>query len=232
MVNKIFLFLITSILLLACQPRVERNWGQISKSGTLKVLSINSETTIYENRDGRWSGFEHDLVHAFAKKHDLSVDFILKDSVDELFYALDNGKGDLIAAGIAITEARKKQYGFGPSYAEIQQQVICQKGVSPQNIEDLESIELVVGLGTSYLERLQEIRKTHPDLSWDIAALNTPEMIQLVAQKKAGCTVADSNMVQVYRRYFPDLNVSFSLGEPQELAWVTKDGQKKTTRET
>ncbi len=211
-----------ALVLLQCQPKRQvRNWKTITEQKTLIVLTLNSETTFFENRDGKQAGFEYELVKAFARYHGLKIKFVVKPTPAELFQALKNEEGDLIAAGLSVTEKRRQQYAFGPVYQKTQQQAICRAGVKPETIESLQNLEIKVGQGTSYIERLENLKKEYAGLSWEVAPDETSaELINKLEKGQFDCTIADDHIIRIYRRYFPSLNVGVSVGSPQDMAWV------------
>ncbi len=228
-----YLLAFCALLLLQCQPKRQvRNWKVITEQKKLIVLTLNSETTFFENRDGKQTGFEYDLVKSFARYHGLKVQFVVKTTPAELFRALKNEEGDLIAAGLSVTEKRKKQYAFGPVYQKTQQQAICRSGVMPKTIESLQNLEIKVGQGTSYIERLENLKKEYSGLSWEITKNETSaELIKRLDHGDFDCTVADDHIIRIYRRYFPSLNVGVSIGSPQDMAWVMSKKDTALTAE-
>ncbi len=214
-----------ALVALKCSPK-NRDFKAIKASGVLKVLTINSETTYYENRDGEGDGIEYVMVKDFAKRHNLKLEVIVKNSVADLFDNLNSGRGDLIAAGITITEKRKRDFIFGPSYQTEQQQLVCQKGINPKNLNELQNFEVAVGAKTSYHERLIHLSQEYEGLRWRVLYdVTTPELFKQIQEGLIDCTIADSGTVKVYRRYFPDLSVPLDLGSPQEVAWVFRANQ-------
>src|SRR5690606_35712922 len=72
--------------------------------------------------------------------------------------------------------------------------------------------------------------KNHPDygLKWQEAQeVGTEELLTQVASGDIDCTLADSNIVAINRRYYPSLLVMFKVGEAQHLAWPMPKGSDK-----
>ncbi|MDX5333414.1 MAG: membrane-bound lytic murein transglycosylase MltF, partial [Gammaproteobacteria bacterium] len=109
---------------------------------------------------------------------------------------------------------------------QIQQQVVCHRqGFVPDNIDELAQASLMVIGESSYVERLEELKQDYPDLAWKVTnRYSTEEIFQRVADGKLDCTVADSNIVMINRRYLPELIVPFAISEEQPLAWVLPEG--------
>ncbi|MBW1738822.1 MAG: transporter substrate-binding domain-containing protein, partial [Deltaproteobacteria bacterium] len=137
-------------------------------------------------------------------------------------------KGDFIAASMTITESRKKLIDFSDEYLSIQQKVILHaNNYQIQRIEDLQGKTIHVRLGTSYEERLRQLKyggmhiniKLHEDTP-------TEELIRMVAAKEIEITVADSNIAALNRRYYPDVKIAFAIEKPQALGWGVKKRER------
>lgn len=203
-----------------------RSLAEIQRSGQLIVLTQNNPTVYYVDRHEQESGPEYKLVKDFAKSLGVEPVFIIKNSVVELIDAISRGEGDLATAGLTITKERKQKVLFGPPYHTVSQQVVCRRGGErPSNIRKLVGTDLVVIAGSSYEERLKELQKQHPDLSWHTSTgLSSEQILERVWERKIGCTVMDSTIVAINQRYFPELRVRFTLGEKDQLAWALPKG--------
>ncbi|MGH8160652.1 MAG: membrane-bound lytic murein transglycosylase MltF [Gammaproteobacteria bacterium] len=200
---------------------------RIKARGTLVVLTRNAPTIWYIGNTGQPTGPEYEMVTAFAKSLGVKTRFVFRDSVSQLLRALANGRGDMIAAGITRTDTRAKRFGFGPPYQRVTQEVVCRRaGPRPKSPAGLDNLRFAVVTDSSYTERLQALRKKFPRLHWKTArnGVDTELLLRRVWQGKLDCTVADSNIVAINRRYFPNLVVAFDLGQPQHFAWVVPRG--------
>ncbi len=206
-----------------------RSLPQIKTSGTLRVLTRNAPTTWYIDRDGQPAGPEHDLVEAFAAALGVEAEYVMAATVDDILRRLEAGEADLAAAGLTITDARKERLLFGGSYQSVTQQVVCRRDTAqPESVEDLVGLDLVVIASSSYSERLRELRADgHPGLAWrETAELDTEALLRQVWSRAIDCTVADSNIVDINRRYMPELIAPFNLSRDQPLAWAFPAGSE------
>ncbi len=201
-----------------------RDLDEIRDSGTLKVLTRNAPTTWYIDQDGMPAGPEHDLVQAFADELGVEVDYQLVDSVSEILDALARGEADLAAAGLTVTPERQQRYRFGPGYQDVTQQVVCRRDrVQPEELEDLVGLDIRVIADSSYSETLQQLKaKRFPELAWSESddTANTEQLMHQVWQGEFDCTVADSNIVDINRRYYPELIAPLNLRREESLAWL------------
>ncbi|PTA45605.1 ABC transporter substrate-binding protein [Micromonospora sp. RP3T] len=66
-------------------------------------------------KDGKFTGFDNDLLRAVAEKVGLKVEFVGTD-FSALLAQVDNRKFDVGSSSITVTEARKKTVDFGNGY--------------------------------------------------------------------------------------------------------------------
>jgi len=189
--------------------------------GKLTVLIRNIPTVYYEGPEGKM-GFEYDLVKAFADHMGLELKLKVVDSVTDILKAIENGEADLTAAGLTRTDEREKRFLFGPDYFTVQQQVVGNRSHPyPRKVEELQNFDLLVLKNTSYVEELKGLQQQYPYLHWEETdEYSTDQLLEQVWLGKISCTVADSNILAMNRRYFPELMVAFPISEEQHLAWI------------
>ena len=219
---RVFILISLVFVLAACSNGADR-LEKIKAKGELVVLTRNAATTFYESREGNM-GVEYEMAQAFADSLGVRARFIQKDDVSSLFDGINNGKADFSAAGLTRTLEREKEFLFGPDYQNVTQQLVCRRGgKKPKNFDDLTGIEIIVPTDSSYVEQLNKIKVSHPDIQWkEVSDTDTETLLENVWEKKIDCTIADSNIVAVNRRYFPELSVRFDITEPESLAWVLR----------
>lgn len=219
---KPFCALLVSGMLFACQ-QTQAHFGQLKtilQTKQLVVATRNAPTTYYEWHD-ETVGPEYDLTQGFAAHLGVKVTYVVKDTVGELLAAVENGEADIAAAGLTRTPERQQRFLFGPIYQEAQQQVVCRAGGKrPKSVTDLTDLSLVVPSDTSYVEHLQSLQQHNHGLQWQTTDDDTEGLLEQVWRKKLDCTIADSNIVAINRRYYPELRVRFNLTKPQALSWI------------
>jgi membrane-bound lytic murein transglycosylase F len=221
-ISALRVFTLTSVVLMlaACSIGDDR-LDQIKAKGELVVLTRNAATTFYESREG-YMGVEYEMAKAFADSIGVKARFVTKDNVSDLLNAMNQGDGDLAAAGLTHTEERAKRFLFGPTYHMVVQQLVCRRdGKRPKKFEDLVGINIKVSANSSYVEQLKKIKKIHPEIVWkEVEDTDTETLLEDVWSKKIDCTIADANIVSINRRYLPELSVRFDINKPEPLAWA------------
>jgi membrane-bound lytic murein transglycosylase F len=91
----------------------------------------------------------------------------------------------------------------------------------PKEVSDLLGRSLLIIAESSYQESLLELKVNYPELKWEATSdLSTEQVLEKVENREVDCTVIDSNIMSLNRRYYPNLMVAFPLSEEQELAWM------------
>ena len=209
-----------SLLFISCSNETDRLAG-IKAKGELVVLTRNAATTYYKSREG-YLGVEYDMANAFADFIGVKARFIVKDDISDLFLAIKQEQADLAVAGLTHTSERETHFLFGPSYQMVSQQLVCRRGGKrPKELEDLNGINIHVPENSSYAEQLKRVKELHSEIQWQVVAdIDTESLLKDVWLKKFDCTIADSNIVAINRRYYPELSVRFDITKPEPLAWI------------
>jgi membrane-bound lytic murein transglycosylase F len=215
-------------LLAACERSGPSILEQIQQQGSLVVLTRNAPTTYYHDRDGE-TGFEYELTQRLAESLGVEAEYKVYDTIGAILQAIKAGEGHIAAAGLTRTEAREAQFRFGPAYKTVQQQVVChRRGKVPTDVASLTEVKLEIIAASSYQERLEELQADYPRLRWNTSdQLATEQILERVWQREVDCAVADSNIVAINRRYYPELVIGFPLSEEQQLAWILPDTAEK-----
>ncbi|MHB8744740.1 MAG: membrane-bound lytic murein transglycosylase MltF [Sulfuricaulis sp.] len=193
---------------------------EVKSAGELVVLTRTSPTTYYDTPDGP-AGFEYDLVKSFADYLGVKPRFVIAEKFTDIIPRLIKGDADMAAAGIAVTDAQSRLVRFGPPYQQVRQQVVYRLGTDrPANVQDLIGRQIEVQDGTSYTERLNELKQQYPELKWTGVDKEPEDLLQNVWEGLLELTIADSNIVEINKQYYPELQVAFDIQEPESLAWA------------
>jgi len=205
---------------------------RIKKRKILNVVLLNGPTTYYIGSESA-QGFEYDLLKAYADYLGVTLSITNANTIKEAIKFSKMPHIDITSASLTKTLQREKTFNFGPSYFEVQEQVICQRGMLskgnfPKDVEDLKGLNLVVGEGTSYSETISNLQRDGYDINVTLdSTLSTEELLGLVATKEIDCTIADSNIYALNQRYFPQTALAFVISGREQLAWVLAPDSKK-----
>ncbi len=203
------------------------------KAGVLTVVTRNGSTTFYLDRHEVKKGPEYDLVMEFARSKGWEVNWKVVPTTAEVLKVLEAGGAHLAAAGLTHLDSRNERFERGPAHSEITQQVVCHRLMNPMpgSPADLKNVDLRVTADSSYAERLDELSEEYQDLDYTPVEISTEVLLGQVSQQEIECTVADSNIVQINRRFMPRLSIAFDITEGQNLGWYLPEGYEDLARE-
>ncbi|WP_028871688.1 transglycosylase SLT domain-containing protein [Psychroserpens burtonensis] len=219
------------------KPTLHRDLEAIKKDGKLTALTVYSGTSYFLYK-GQPMGYEFELLKRFAKHLELELEIVVVNNLDELITKLNNGEGDILAHGLAITKNRQASVTF-TNYLYLTKQVLVQK--KPDNwrsmhwhtlenslIQDaIELLEDTVSIrkGSSYSERITNLSEelggtiTISPLSGQMA---TDEIIKQVAKGNIKYTIADNNIAKIMASYYPILDIEVPVSFSQRIGWATR----------
>ena len=248
--GKHFLMLLGILCIFGCQdpPKEERveapvehtppviDLPTIKERGKLVLLTENSSVSYFLYR-GQAMGFDYELVRDFARSQGLELEVRILEDMNDMFELLNEGKGDLIACNLTLTEPRKEWVAFSEPMMETTQVLVQHKPenwkqLSPAAVEDslirsleeLNGREIYVHQYSSFFENLNTIKATEYGVEVIEASgnLDSEQLIRLVAEEQIDLTVADENMALLNATYYPEIDVAMELSEAQPISWAVR----------
>ncbi len=204
-----------------------------AESGVLTVATRNGSTTYYLDRHENPVGPEYALVEDYAADRGWEVEWMMYESTQGVLNALENSSAHLAAAGLTQRESRDEKYAWGPAHTEVTEQLVCHRDNRPlpDSRDELSDVDIAVTGDSSYVGTLNAIKTEYPDMSFREDARTSELLLTAVAEKKIQCTVADSNIVQVMRRHFPNLEVAMNVTDGRNLGWYAPNRFKATAED-
>ncbi|MCC6209143.1 MAG: membrane-bound lytic murein transglycosylase MltF [Gammaproteobacteria bacterium] len=213
-------------LLMAAYAATPTRLQRIVDEGHLVVVTRDSPSTYYTGAEGP-SGFEYDLARLFTDHLGVELQIMAPASLSAILPMVADGRADLAAAGLAVTQERSKRVRFGPAYDQISQQLVYRKGTpTPASLSDLDGEVIDVVSGSSHAERLKWLASGHPDINWyENEDADSKQLLHRVWKREISYTVVNSNDISLNQRVYPELRVAFDVTEPQPLAWAFAKGE-------
>ena len=216
---------------------------QLRERRMLRVLVSFGRTGFFVDH-GRPRGFEYELMREYerfvnrgvADRRDrLQVVFVPMPH-DQLLQALEDGRGDVVAAGLTITPARRRRVAFTTPYiSNVQTVVVAHRAVSSQlqTIDDLAGRDVHVPPDSSYEHGLNELNlRLLGQVRAPVRAVRTDRSLfneDLLALVNAGImpiTVVDRHVAEVWAKVLPNLVVRDDLAvqDSGRIAWAVRKG--------
>ena len=211
------------------RPDHARSLEEIVKSGYIRVLTRNNDTSFFIYR-GHRMGFDYEVGKKLAQALGIRVDMIITSSWVEMVPALLKGEGDVIAAEVTVTEERKKQVLFAEPWGHTREMAVWKDGTQPlKAAEDLSGKEVHVRKSATYYASLLELNtklkaKGLPEVvitpvseDWE-----TDTILQAVSRGEIAYTIADEILANIHTAYWDNLVVGPPITGERELAWSVR----------
>jgi membrane-bound lytic murein transglycosylase MltF len=221
---------------------------QMVERRIIRVLVVPSKTFYFNDR-GTQRGVSYDTFQLVEKelnkqlkrakklkRKNLNVKFFFVSvGRDEIFDALQKGKGDIAAANLTITPQREAMADFAAPVMTDVAEVVLTGPASPalSTLDDLAGKEVFVRKSSSYYESLVELNKRFADEKKPIVKLKeAPDELEdedLIEMLNAGLVpilVADKHIADLWKKVFPKITVhdAIAVGTEGEIAWAIRKG--------
>jgi len=205
------------------EDRFSDDLDGLKRRGRLRMITRNNALTYFIHR-GVQVGFEYELMKEFASRHGLQLEIVIPDNHGELMDYLNEGKGDVVAAAMTITDERAKLADFSVPYNEVDELVVVRSdedGIA--RFSDLAGRKVHVRASSSFTETLEAAADSVDGL--EIVALpdsvETEDIMDGIDQGIYDVTLADSNLLNIEQAYGRDLKAAFHV-KPTSLGWAVR----------
>jgi membrane-bound lytic murein transglycosylase F len=178
-------------------------------------------------RQGSPVAQQRELAEAFAASLGLELELVPVFRLGEMLPLLEEGRADIIAANLTITDSRRERVDFSLPIDHVHEVVLtAAENTGIESIEDLEGRTIMVDPATSFWDSLSALREEHPGIHLlpGLDHFDDEATLDLVARGRVDATVRDSNIAEMYLGYRQDLRKAFRLGERQPIAWAVRKG--------
>jgi membrane-bound lytic murein transglycosylase F len=163
------------------------------------------------------------MAKSFAQYLGVELYLYVTYSTEDTINALRELKGDIAAGGLSYTSKRDIEFIFASPYYEVEKLVVCHRDFKGVNtFEDLEKYSFEVSKDTTYAQTLILLKQSYPNIRFKLNELSSETILKKVSDKEIECTIIDSNIFSMNRRYFPQIMDKFSVGEKDKLAWMLR----------
>ena len=194
---------------------------ELHKTGKVIMVTRNSPTTYYDDRDGA-TGYEYELAKAFAHYLGLELEILVADNLEGVMAALESGQAQFAAAGLSKEQTADYPLHYSPSYMTVSEYIVMRRGGErPTSLNDLAQSSLMVTAHSRHASSLRRWQRDElPSLSWQESTdLEASDLMQMVSDGDLDFTMVNSNEFQMMQTYLPNLEVAFTLGDLQNVAW-------------
>ncbi len=221
---------------------VEQKWrgdldGMIERR-MIRALVVYSKTFYFIDR-GAPHGTSYDTLSAFEaflnsklKRRHLRVHVVfIPVSRDQLLPALLEGRGDIAAANLTITPARKRLVDFSNPFWTGISEVLVTGPSSPgiRSVEDLSGRKILVRASSSYFEHLARLnvrltKEGKPRVQIELAPehLEDEDLLEMVNAGLIPYVIVDSHKAKFWAQIFKHIKVhqDIAINRGGRIAWA------------
>ncbi len=217
----------------------------LRKRGVIRVL-VTYKKTEYFVVKGQQRGFEYELMEQYEravnkgrKKGQPHIDIVyIPVPFERLIPSLIKGRGDVAAAGLTVTPARREKVAFTiPYVTDVNEVVVTHKSnTSIRSLNDLSGRIVYVLSGSSYVQHLARLSKRFKAegkapiyIVESDAYLATEDILELVNAGIVEVTVADNHIAELWANVLPDIVVhkDIAVNTSGQIAWAVRKNNPK-----
>ena len=202
------------------------DYQDIQERGTFNVI-LGYNTLNYFIYKGTPQGYQYEIVQELAKDLGLEVKISVSNDLERAFQQVAFGKCDLIAMDLTIKKNRYPGVCFTDSLYSMSP-VLIQLDTGKTEAGYITSIEELDGKTVHVSQRtyfIHQLEMLEDSLGIDINIVEVPdygteEVLRMVANGLIDYTVCDENLARINGLYYPHLDLSLKLCEPQPIGWA------------
>ncbi len=205
---------------------------QIKKHKQLRILTKSIDQT-WLPRDGQSFDDELNSAIQFAKSINLKPLLIYVDRFEDLIPALNEGRGDIIAANMTITDSRKEVINFSVPLVHSREYIVSRKNDNIRKLSDLNGRNIAVFTNTSHQETLEKLRLKQPEIKFTLLQgdLSEDELLDMLNNRQIDLTIMDKNRIDIISSYREDFKNPIALTAERAIAWGMRESNKQLVQE-
>lgn len=203
-----------------------RDYPEIIESGILRAVTEYNTISYHADKDSL-SGFDYELLNAFAQAKNLRLEVTPEMSFEERLKGLNKGKYDLIATETTVTTRSKDSLLFSHTLL-LSKQVLVQRKLEEgkdslyiHNQLELRHKTLHVVKGSPALLRLHNLISEIADTIYiqEIEQYGPEQLMAMVSGGDIDYAVCDENIAKANMHLYPNLDIDTDISFTQFYAW-------------
>lgn len=193
---------------------------EIVARGTLRVLVVDGSPAFFALDPKREPGLDRELLDDFARLHKLTVVAVDVPSWSQLIPELLAGRGDVLAGGVTVTDARRRDVAFTTEVFPTRNVVVTRKPTPAiGTLDELRRQKVGTIRGTSMAELIAALGIKGVD-----DGLPSGGAPRALREKRITATVSGIEDALLYRAEDADIQIGMFVGPRGSLAYgVRKD---------
>lgn len=214
---------------LALTETAERFTGDldgIKRRGFIRAVTRNTAASYFMWK-GRILGYEFELLEEFAKQLGVRLEIIVAPGHDEFIRYLNEGRADIAAALLSITERRREQgVEFSVPYLDSGVGIVARAGDKIEKLEDLSGRTIYVREASSHYEDFQRLQQKVPGVKLELVPdeMNIYEIIDKVANGEYDLAIADDVTIRSELTWRDDIELALDLEtDNNKYGWMMRN---------
>lgn len=206
-------------------PQKPRDYDSIKASGILKATTEYNSLSYFVDGD-TISGFQYELIQAFAQSKGLQVEITPLMSFEERLEGLNNGRFDIIAYNILSTSELKDTISLTDPIILNKQVLVQRKGNQEDSAYISSQLELAhktlnVIKGSPAILRIHNLSNEIGDTIYirEIEKYGQEQLLAMVAHGDIDYAVCDESIAKASVDSLPQLDINTDIGFTQFYAW-------------
>jgi membrane-bound lytic murein transglycosylase F len=226
MIRALILSWLVLIILQGCSRPVP----DPDASKELVVTVPYGPATFYLDSEGNPVGYTHDVVQAFAARHNWTVKWQEVEAYPDLFQALRRQEAHFVAANLISASVDEQQLLPGPMLFETRVVVVTRHPIPKiNNLADLAKLKTAVAQGAGHISLLESARRKYPKLEWTILEDIFPEgLLAKLDEREFDAVVVNEQDFDLARNQYPALRIAYELSRQEPVVWALPHGGSKS----
>lgn len=208
----------------------------IRASGKLSVITDYNSINYYIYK-GEPVGYQYELLKAFAKYFNVSLQMKVENNFEKAKAALETGKVDVVALGMTVTGQRMKQFDFTDPIIISRQMLVqrlpknwrqihtrneVEKGLVRNSLE-LAKKTIHVQEGSVFRKRLETLSNEIGDTIYIIDdERDMEELVEAVSKGKIDYTITDEHIAVSLIHNYNNIDIKTPVSFHQKIAWALR----------
>lgn len=200
-----------------------RDFDEIVKSGTLRAVTGYNAINLHYS-DDTISGFDYELLHAFAHDKKLKLDITPVASFNERFEGITSGRFDILASSTPVTSQLKDTLNFSRALL-LNRQVLVQRNDKDslyiKNQLELANKTIHLVKNSPAMVRIHNLMSEIGDTIYvqEIERYGAEQLLAMVSAGDINYAVCDENVAKASIKEFSNLDIKTDIGFTQFYSW-------------
>lgn len=229
----------------ASESKFTGDLQEMYKRHMIRALVSYNRTNFFIS-NGAGKGFEYELLEQYKifvnkklSRRQIRTEFVyIPVPFDQLLAALQEGRGDIAAAGLTITPEREKSVVFTRPYISNVNEILITGSDIPKlkKLADMAGQVVHVLRGSSYSQHLQNLNEQFRKKGLKPVIINevdenlqTEDLLEMVNAGVLKIIVADEHIAKLWSQVLPNIRLrsDIAVNEGGQIAWAIRKNNPK-----